>query len=131
MENKVKKCPGCKRTSCTGCGIFQKLNTNKQIRVQFPEGFAADAGEGLGISFDVGTTTMAGMLWDLKEGRLLDAETGANPQAIFGADVINRVRRLAGSLFGRMISGLREISIPPFPPRYTVCPRSGLPPGRL
>ena len=92
MENRVNKCPGCKRISCNGCGIFQKLNTNKQIRVQFPEGFAADLGEGLGISFDVGTTTLAGMLWDLKEGSLLDAETGANPQAAFGADVISRIQ---------------------------------------
>lgn len=91
MENRVKKCPGCKRISCNGCGIFQKLNTNKQIRVHFPEGFAVDSKEGLGISFDVGTTTLAGMLWDLKEGGLLDAETGANPQAAFGTDVIRRV----------------------------------------
>ncbi|MBD5546782.1 MAG: ATP-binding protein [Lachnospiraceae bacterium] len=92
MENRVNRCPGCKRINCNGCGIFQKLNTNKQIRVQFPEGFSADPGKGLGISFDVGTTTLAGMLWDLKEGSLLDAETGANPQAAFGADVISRIQ---------------------------------------
>lgn len=109
MENKVKKCPGCKRTSCTGCGIFQKLNTNKQVRVQFPEGFAADAGEGLGISFDVGTTTMAGMLWDLKEGRLLDAETGANPQAIFGADVISRIQAAMGG--GESLEKMQKLVI--------------------
>lgn len=95
MESKIKKCPGCKRTSCNGCGIFQKLNTNKQIRVQFPEGFAIEPSEGLGISFDVGTTTLAGMLWNLEEGSLLEAETSANPQAAFGADVINRIQAAA------------------------------------
>ena len=45
------RCPGCRRISCDGCGIYQKkqssggesdlrrLNTNKQIREHFPEGF--------------------------------------------------------------------------------------------
>lgn len=92
MKSGAKKCPGCKRISCDGCGIFRKLNTNKQIRVQFPEGFVIEPCKGLGISFDVGTTTLAGMLWDLEEGRLLDAETAANPQAAFGADVVSRIQ---------------------------------------
>lgn len=92
MKSAGKKCPGCRRADCEGCGIFGKLNTNKKIRVQFPEKFVADKEEGLGISFDVGTTTLAGMLWDLKEGALLDAETGTNPQAAFGADVISRIQ---------------------------------------
>ena len=86
------RCPGCKRVSCNGCGIFQKLNTNKQVKIRFPEGFRIERGTGLGISFDVGTTTVAGMLWDLEDGRLLGVETGANPQAAFGADVISRIQ---------------------------------------
>ena len=92
MENRKTRCPGCRRKSCDGCGIFQKLNTNKNVRISFPESFQAEPGEGLGISFDVGTTSLAGMLWDLKEGSLLGAETGANPQALFGADVVSRVQ---------------------------------------
>lgn len=95
MENPKNKCPGCKRSNCHGCGIFQKLNTNKQVRVNFPESFAAQTYSGLGISFDVGTTTLAGMLWDLEQGKLLDAETGPNPQAVFGADVVSRVQAAA------------------------------------
>ena len=104
METVRNRCPGCRRVSCDGCGIYQKktapaagmilnkLNTNKQIREEFPEGFEMERGEGIGISFDVGTTTLAGMLWDLKGGILLGAETAANPQAVFGADVISRIR---------------------------------------
>ena len=105
METVRNRCPGCRRVSCDGCGIYQKktapgsgeiylnkLNTNKQIREEFPEGFEMEPGEGIGISFDVGTTTLAGMLWDLKGGILLGAETAANPQAVFGADVISRIR---------------------------------------
>ena len=95
--NTGKRCPGCRRESCDGCGIYRKLNTNKQLMVQFPEGFRADTGEGLGISFDVGTTTLAGMLWNMQEGALLDAETAANPQAVFGADVVNRIQAAAES----------------------------------
>lgn len=95
MEKKVNRCPGCKRTNCSNCGIFQKLNTNKQIRVNFPERFSPQPGRGLGISFDVGTTTLAGMLWDLEKGKLLDAETGPNPQAAFGADVVSRIQATA------------------------------------
>lgn len=97
MENKINKCPGCKRANCSSCGIFQKLNTNKQIRVSFPEGFVLQPRNGLGISFDVGTTTLAGMLWDLEQGKLLDVETGPNPQAAFGADVVSRIQAAAES----------------------------------
>lgn len=86
------RCPGCRRENCNGCGIYQKLNTNKHARVTFPEDFQIEPAEGLGISFDVGTTTLAGMLWDLESGTLLNVETGANPQAVFGADVIRRIQ---------------------------------------
>lgn len=95
MADLKNRCPGCRRISCDGCGIYRKLNTNKQVRVQFPEGFEIEPEEGFGISFDVGTTTMAGMLWDLRDGTLLGAETGANPQAAFGADVISRIKAAA------------------------------------
>lgn len=89
------RCPGCKRAICDGCGIYRKLNTNKQVRIRFPKGFKVQPDKGLGISFDIGTTTLAGMLWDLEKGALLEAETGANPQAGFGADVISRIQAAA------------------------------------
>lgn len=102
METIKKRCPGCRRVSCDGCG--GKLNTNKQIREEFPEDFEIEPADGMGdsqgdfegpligISFDVGTTTLAGMLWDLRGGILLGAETETNPQTAFGADVISRIR---------------------------------------
>ncbi len=107
MEQIRNRCPGCRRAVCDGCGIyreamlsqepgsketFKRLHTNKYKQPGFPKAFKAEMQEGLGISFDAGTTTLAGMLWDLEEGRLLDAETASNPQAIFGADVISRIR---------------------------------------
>lgn len=45
----------------------------------------------LGMSFDIGTTTIVGMLWDLKERKMIGARAETNPQSVFGADVISRV----------------------------------------
>lgn len=108
MADSDHRCPGCRRLSCDGCGLYrerinnmraagkrerpQALQTNKQINVRFPQSFQPERGEGLGLCVDVGTTTLAGMLWDLAEGRLLDAQTATNPQAVFGADVVSRVQ---------------------------------------
>lgn len=50
----------------------------------------ADA-EGLGLAFDVGTTTIVCRLLDLRTGQLLADAGAANPQRAFGADVIARI----------------------------------------
>ncbi|MCL1906216.1 MAG: 2Fe-2S iron-sulfur cluster-binding protein, partial [Clostridiales bacterium] len=50
-----------------------------------------DRKQGLGIAFDVGTTTVAGLLWDMGKAELLDAVALTNPQSIYGADVISRI----------------------------------------
>lgn len=44
-----------------------------------------------GVAFDIGTTTVVGMLWDLEKGILIDSEAMANPQGIYGSDVISRI----------------------------------------
>ena len=44
-----------------------------------------------GVAFDIGTTTVVGMLWDMKTGVLIDAVSRTNPQSIYGADVISRI----------------------------------------
>ena len=52
---------------------------------------AAKGQQGLGIAIDVGTTTIAAQMLDLKTGTVLGVETELNPQAAFGADVMSRV----------------------------------------
>jgi uncharacterized 2Fe-2S/4Fe-4S cluster protein (DUF4445 family) len=47
---------------------------------------------GLGIAIDVGTTTIAAQMVDLKTGTVLGVETALNPQTRFGADVMSRVQ---------------------------------------
>ena len=48
-------------------------------------------GERFGLAFDVGTTTVVGILMDLVTGERVGAVAEANPQAAHGADVISRI----------------------------------------
>lgn len=49
-------------------------------------------GASLGVAVDLGTTTIAAALYDLKSGALLAAKTARNPQSAFGADIISRLQ---------------------------------------
>lgn len=54
-----------------------------------------------GLAFDIGTTTIAGYLYDLATGMRLTAVSGLNSQIAYGADVISRIvaaEREAGEL---------------------------------
>lgn len=53
---------------------------------------AARGKRGLGIAIDLGTTTIAAQIVDLRTGTVLGVATELNPQARFGADVMSRVR---------------------------------------
>jgi uncharacterized 2Fe-2S/4Fe-4S cluster protein (DUF4445 family) len=44
-----------------------------------------------GIAFDIGTTTIAGYLIDLRTGEELSALAKTNPQIIYGEDIISRI----------------------------------------
>ena len=44
-----------------------------------------------GMAFDIGTTTLAGYLIDLRTGKELSAVAKTNPQIIYGEDVISRI----------------------------------------
>lgn len=45
-----------------------------------------------GVAFDIGSTTVAGMLVDINKGKVKAAAAQTNPQTVFGADVISRIR---------------------------------------
>ncbi|MEX0321975.1 MAG: ASKHA domain-containing protein [Puniceicoccaceae bacterium] len=47
--------------------------------------------EGYGIALDIGTTTVAGALWEMKEGHCVADESRANTQARFGDNVLSRI----------------------------------------
>lgn len=58
--------------------------------------FALEAGDteasNYGLAFDIGTTTVVALLWNLNNGELIDIEARTNPQSNFGADVISRIQ---------------------------------------
>jgi uncharacterized 2Fe-2S/4Fe-4S cluster protein (DUF4445 family) len=61
-------------------------------------GGGAGAGAGArrwGLAVDAGTTTLAVALVELGSGAVAAAVAGANPQAVWGADVLSRVRAVA------------------------------------
>lgn len=62
------------------------------ILADFKQNYIETDGEcGLGIAVDVGTTTLAAFLMDLKSGEVLSSETMLNPQRAHGADVVSRI----------------------------------------
>ena len=45
-----------------------------------------------GVAFDIGTTTVVGMLWNLLSNELIDVEAKTNYQSVCGSDVISRIQ---------------------------------------
>jgi len=53
--------------------------------------FAFRPREGLGVAIDLGTTTIAAQLLDLRNGNVLGVQTALNAQARHGGDIMSRV----------------------------------------
>jgi uncharacterized 2Fe-2S/4Fe-4S cluster protein (DUF4445 family) len=79
--------------------------------------FAFTPGEGLGVAIDLGTTTIAAQLLDLKTGNVLAVSTALNAQARHGGDIMSRVeyalhggqaelQRLVRDQLGEMVAQL-------------------------
>ena len=91
-------------------GEYVVHKTHKEDDMVVQTGFgAADSGvesspspfssDHIGVAVDIGTTTRAAYWYDLTCGQLIDQRSSANPQRIFGADVISRIERaMAGDL---------------------------------
>jgi uncharacterized 2Fe-2S/4Fe-4S cluster protein (DUF4445 family) len=69
------------------------------------------AKHGLGVAIDLGTTTLAAQMVDLATGCVLGVETDMNPQAIYGSDVMSRIRAaMSGAdLTGIIRRNLRQL----------------------
>lgn len=59
------------------------------ILLSFERGDTSDAL--YGAALDIGTTTLACYLMDLRTGKVVDVESAVNSQRIYGADVISRI----------------------------------------
>lgn len=83
-------CSTCSR--CKDSAMMSGANDRKTKMIKYPEDFKADMGKpGYGVAFDIGTTTVVGMLWDLNKGIQLGTCAKTNPQNEFGMDVISRI----------------------------------------
>lgn len=88
------KCTGiCSKCGkCQGSAMMRGANDRKTRMLAYPDEFKADTGKnGLGAAFDIGTTTVVGMLWDLETGEQIATAAKTNPQNEFGMDVISRI----------------------------------------
>ena len=97
---------------CITCGrCFTKEEKNEEVKkgtMVFPKGFQPDLNvKGLGLSFDIGTTTLGAFLWDLEERKLLRSTSDINPQGKYGTDIISRITYIQRNPEG--LKHLREI----------------------
>lgn len=93
-DRKVFKCTGiCSKCGrCKDGGMLRGAVDRKTKILNLPEDFSPEKDEqGFGIAFDIGTTTVVGMLWDIYNGYQIGAQAETNPQNEFGLDVISRI----------------------------------------
>ena len=68
----------------------------------------APGGRGLGAAVDIGTTTVAVLLYDLSTGKLLGSAGERNAQRICGADVISRITACGEGKLPLLRDAIRE-----------------------
>jgi len=83
--NVLKKLPSVLRENDHSVEIVYKQNTILDVRP--PEGRGIFA-----VGVDIGTTTVAATLVDMKTGRHIHAASVKNPQEPFGGDVVSRIQ---------------------------------------
>lgn len=72
--------------------------------------------QALGIALDIGTTTLAAALLDVRDGSVLATASALNPQSSFGADVISRIETIMqhpealGQMQSILLGKLREMT---------------------
>lgn len=71
-----------------------------------------------GAAIDIGTTTLAAYWYDLASGKLLMQKSAANPQRIFGADVMSRIDHAAKGRLPQLSACLRQALLSLLPPSW-------------
>ena len=80
----------CRYAAAGDCTVVLTAKEKMNV-VTTGAGAIAGGGAGLGFAVDIGTTTVASFLYDLRSGERLGAEGGRNAQRSYGADVISRI----------------------------------------
>ena len=90
---------------CDG-GYFSPVNPEGAEIVEAPPATDAELAGPLGLSVDLGTTSLEFALVSLSTGRVLATEARRNPQAAYGRDVISRIvaaRTHGGATLQRLV----------------------------
>lgn len=88
------KCIGvCSKCGkCRNATLMNKANLRKTKMMQYPVDFVPSVrNSGYGIAFDIGTTTVVGMIWNLNSGKCESVSAQINSQNSYGMDVISRI----------------------------------------
>lgn len=72
----------------------------------------------IGVVVDIGTTTLAAYWYDLSTGQLIKRQAAANPQRLFGADVISRLSHAQNGKAMQLTACLRQAVAGLLPDRY-------------
>ena len=104
LENALEEATGCEKirigylalrrlaavlreNAFTVCVIYEKKDDSIIVYDILPENKSIICG----AAIDIGTTTVSGVLTDLKTGKILAKASAGNGQIRYGADVINRI----------------------------------------
>lgn len=86
-----KQALACKSVPDSDCSVILPDSSKMDI-VTTGAGDIPPGGEGLGVAVDIGTTTVAAYMYDLRSGKLLNVRSERNAQRAYGADVISRIQ---------------------------------------
>ena len=97
----------CRYCPAGECTVTVRAKEQMNV-VTHGSGDLAGGGEGLGFAVDIGTTTVAAFLYDLKTGKRLGAHGGRNAQRSYGADVISRITCCSDGKLPEMRDAIRK-----------------------
>ena len=90
-NNNLQTVCACKTRIETDMTVFLFKQEGKGLDL-FQEITLEGERDGFGIALDIGTTTLAACLIDLRNGQTLEKISCLNPQTVFGADVLSRIK---------------------------------------
>ncbi len=111
---KISDMPQNTRLACQcvangDCQIILPQKNNRIVSDGIIPEFTLDAMDGdYGFAVDIGTTTVAVYLYNLKTGKCLKRNTFMNPQSSFGADVISRIEKAVGGMQDALAATIRD-----------------------
>lgn len=119
------------RHSMTGELTLELAQWEMPVLADLAAAFRFTPREGLGVAMDLGTTTLAAQLLDLRTGNVLAAATALNAQSRLGADIMSRVehatregaeelRHLIRDQLGRLVTHLEHLAKTSQPPTRVV-----------